>query len=142
VDGANVAAFGDDGLGGELAYLELGPLRFVFRFRLIAPNGGVLVPWEHGAAFFLCTVGGADLYQFRSGGDGLRYVRSNLRLIAGRVSATVALSAQVIAKEQLVVSRSLEAIRATASRGNKLRVPLVERSVIQDQQDVRVNPEL
>jgi hypothetical protein len=26
MDGADVRAFGDDGLGGELAHLELGPL--------------------------------------------------------------------------------------------------------------------
>ena len=36
----------------------------------------------------------------------------------------------------------LGAIGTTASRGNKLRVPLVERRIFQDKQDVAVNPEL
>jgi hypothetical protein len=59
MNGANVASFGDDGLGSELAHLELGPLRVVFRFRLVVPNRRVLVARQYRAAFFLSTVGGA-----------------------------------------------------------------------------------
>jgi hypothetical protein len=65
VDGANVAAFGDDGLGGELAHLELRALRLFFRLRLVVADGNVLVAGERGAAFLLYAVGGADLHELR-----------------------------------------------------------------------------
>ena len=65
-----------------------------------------------------------------------------LALIAGGVGAAVALPAEVIAKQQLVVACPLGAVGATASGGNKLRVPLVERRILQDEQDIGVNPEL
>src|SRR5690348_15687224 len=116
MDCADIATFSDDGVRGELAHLELGPLRVVLRFRLVVPNGGVLVPWQYSAAIFLCPVGGADLYQF-----GLcRHSRCDmglyLGLITGRVGTAVALLTEVIPKEQLVVSRSLRAFSATARR--------------------------
>ena len=53
VDATNVATLGDDGLGGELAHFEFGPLRLIFRLWLMVSNGGVLVAWEYRAAFFL-----------------------------------------------------------------------------------------
>jgi len=142
VDGANVRAFRDDGLGGELAHFELRPLRVVFRFRLVVPNRGVLVARQYRTAFFLSTVGRADLHQFRLRRYGLSDVSRDLRLIAVGVGASVALPAEVIAKQQLVMPRPLGAVGATSRRGNKLRIPLVERSILEDEQDVRVNPEL
>ena len=137
MDGANVAAFGDDGLGGELAHLELRPLGVVLRLRLVVPNRGVLVARQYRAAFFLCAVGGADLHQLRFRGDGLGDVRRDLGLIAGGVGAAVALPSEVIAKQQLVVACPLGAIGTTASGGDKLRVALVERRIFQDEQDIR-----
>ena len=140
MDGADVAAFGDDGLGGELAHLELGPLRLFLRLRLVVPNGGVLVARQDRAAFLLLAVGGADLHQLRFRGDGLGNVRVHLGLIAAWVGASVLLAE--VGKQQLVVSCPLGAVGATASGGDKLRVALVERSIFEDEQDVLLNPEL
>jgi hypothetical protein len=58
------------------------------------------------------------------------------------VGALVAMLAEVIAKQQLVVACPLGTIGATASGGNKLRVPLIERRVFQHQQDIGINPEM
>jgi len=65
-----------------------------------------------------------------------------LGLIASRVGALVALLAEVIPKQQFVVPRPLRAISATPSDGYKLRIPLVERRILEDEQDVRRNPEM
>jgi hypothetical protein len=43
MDGANIAAFGDDGLGGELASLVLRLLSLLLVLRLFILNGGVLL---------------------------------------------------------------------------------------------------
>jgi hypothetical protein len=43
MNGADIATLGDDGLGGELAFLELGALSVVLRLRAVIPNCGVLV---------------------------------------------------------------------------------------------------
>ena len=142
VEGANITALGDDGLGGELAHFELGPLGIVFRLWLVIPNGGVLVAGQYRAAFFLSTVGGADLHELRLRCYGLRDVSRNLRLIAIGVGASVALPSGVIAKQQFVVSCPFRAVGTTASSGNKLRVAFVERRIFQDQQNIAVNPEL
>ena len=40
------------------------------------------------------------------------------------------------------MSRPLGAIDTTAGGGNKLRVPFVEGRILEDEQDVRLNPEL
>ena len=48
---AQIATFGDDCVGGELAHLELRPLGLVLGLRFVVPNRGVLVPWEYRAAF-------------------------------------------------------------------------------------------
>jgi hypothetical protein len=45
---ALLIALRDDGFGGELAGLELGPLGLLFRRRLLGTNLGVLVAWESG----------------------------------------------------------------------------------------------
>src|SRR6185437_2953692 len=81
--GADIATFGDDGLGSELAHLELGPLRVFLGLWLVVPNRCVLVPWQDTASVLLCAVGGADLYQFRLRGDSRRYVGLYFGLIAG-----------------------------------------------------------
>ena len=99
VDRANVRAFGDDSLCGELAHLELGPLRIVSRFRVVVPNRGLLIARQYRTAFFLSTVGGADLNQLRLRRDSLGDVSRDLGLIAGRVGASVALPAEVVAKQ-------------------------------------------
>ena len=141
VDGADVAAFGDDGLGGELAHLELGPLRLVLRLRLLVPNGGVLVARQDGAAFLLLAVGRADLHKLRLRGDGLGDVRIDLGLIAGWVGAASCLprsspNSSLLCPVRLGQSTQLPAV------GDKLRVALVERRIFQDEQDVALNPEL
>jgi len=59
MDGADAAAFGDDGLGGILAHLELRLLRF-FLTGWIA-NLGVIVARHNGTTFFLRPVSSADL---------------------------------------------------------------------------------
>ena len=69
-------------------------------------------------------------------------MRRNLRSIAARIGAAVALSAEVIPEQQLVMACPLRAVGTTASSGNKLCVPLVERRILEDQQDVAINPEL
>ena len=43
VDGADIAALGNDGVRRELAHLELGALRLILGLRLLVPNCGVLV---------------------------------------------------------------------------------------------------
>jgi hypothetical protein len=85
--GANVAAFGDDGLGGELAYLELVPFRVIFGLRLFVPNRDVLIAWQYRATFFLSTVGRADLHQLGLRGDGLCDVGRDFRLTAVGIGA-------------------------------------------------------
>jgi hypothetical protein len=87
VDGADVRAFGDDGLGGVLAFLELGALGFIFGLRPLASNRGVLVARQHRATFLLSAESRADLYQLRFRGEALRDVRVYLQLIAGRGGA-------------------------------------------------------
>ena len=99
MNGAHVLAFGDDGLGRELAFLELGTLGLFLILRPVVSNGGVFVARQHRATFLLRSVGGADLHQRRFRSDGLGKVCGHLGLIAGRVGALVALSAQVVAKQ-------------------------------------------
>src|ERR1700680_4660606 len=75
---------------------------------------GVLVARKNGAAFLLSPIGGADLDKLRLGGNRLCHVRRKLRLIAGRIGASVALPAKVVAKQEIVVSGALRAVGATA----------------------------
>jgi len=87
------------------------------------------------------ALGGADLHKLRFGGNGLCHVCRNFRLVVLRINAPVALPAEVIAKQEFVVSGSLRAVGATARRGHKLRVALVKGRVFQDKQLVRFNLE-
>jgi hypothetical protein len=82
MDCADVAAFGDNGVGGKLAHLELGSLSLVVGLWLIVADGDVLVAWQYGTAFLLRSVGGADLHKVRFCGNGLCNVRRNLRFVA------------------------------------------------------------
>jgi hypothetical protein len=50
--------------------------------------------------------------------------------------------AKVIAEKQFVVPGALGAVGATARRGHKLRIALIEWRVFQNEQHVRLNPEL
>src|SRR5271156_5290209 len=59
--GAHVGAFGNDGLGGEFAHLELGPLGLFFGLGLLVSNCGVLVSWKHLTSLPRFAVSGADL---------------------------------------------------------------------------------
>jgi hypothetical protein len=60
--------FGDDGLGGVLAGLELRPFRLFGRLGFVLPNLNVLVASDDLAALRLPSVSGDDLYEFRLGG--------------------------------------------------------------------------
>jgi hypothetical protein len=85
---ANLAfliAFCDDGFAGELAGLELGPLRLILRGRLLGTNLGVLVAGESGVAFLLLAIRRTDLNQLRLRSDGFGDMPINLCLVAGRV---------------------------------------------------------
>jgi hypothetical protein len=80
-----LVALGDDGFAGEFAGLELGPLRLLFRGRLLGTNLGVLVARECGATFLLLAVGRTNLNQLRFRGNGFGNMRLDLRLITGGV---------------------------------------------------------
>jgi len=82
------------------------------------------------------------LHQFRLRGDSRGHVGLYFGLIAAGVRAAVPLLAKVIAKQQLVVAGTLGTLRATSSRRHELRIAFVEWRVFQNEQDVRVNPEL
>src|ERR1700709_2334250 len=56
VKSANIAALGDDGLRGELAYLKLGTLGLSLALRFLTSDVGVLVSRQNLAAFLLLTV--------------------------------------------------------------------------------------
>ena len=66
-------------------------------------------------------------------------MRVQLSRIAVRVGASVGVAAD-IRKEQFVVSGTLGAIDAIPGGGNKLRVPLVERRLFQEQENILLNP--
>ena len=75
VNGADVAAFGDDGVGGELAHLELRALGIFLLLGLVVADRGVLVARQNWTAFLLPAVCRADLHKVGLGGNGLRHVR-------------------------------------------------------------------
>ena len=72
--------------------------------------------------------------------DGLRNMRVHLGLIAAWVGASVLLAE--VREQELVVPGPLGAVHATPRCGHKLRVPLVERRMFEDEQDVLLNPRL
>ena len=133
-------AFGNDGLGGVTAGLVLRPLRLVLVLWLLLPDGDVLAARESGAALLRLGVGRADLHELGFVREGLGNVRIDLRLIAAWVGASVLLAE--VGKQQLVVSCPVGAVHAASRDGDEMRVPLVERSVFQDEQDVLLNPRL
>ena len=61
---------------------------------------------------------------------------------ADTLQGLVALLAEVVAEKQFVVAGALGAVGATARRGDKLHVALVEGRTFQDEQYIRLNPEL
>ena len=99
-----------------------------------------LLRGKSGAAFLLLGVGRADLHELGLCRNGLGNVRIHLRLIAAWVGASVLLAE--VRKQQLVVPCPLGAVHATSGNRHKMRVPLVERSVFEDEQDVLLNPRL
>jgi hypothetical protein len=56
VNGADVAALGDDGLRGELAYLVLWTLCLLLALWFLISDGGVLIARENLAAFLLLAI--------------------------------------------------------------------------------------
>ena len=134
MNGADVAAFGDDGVGGEPAHLELRALGIFLFCGLIVADRGVLVARQNWTAFFLSAVGRADLHKVGLGGYCLFNVRRKFGIETAGISAPVTLLSQVVAEKQLVVAGALRAVSATARRGYKLRVALIERRVFQDEQ--------
>ena len=109
---------------------------------LVVADRGVLVARQYRAAFLLSAVGRADLDKVGLGGNGLRHVRREFCVVAAGIGALVALLAEVVAEKQFVVAGALGAVGATARRGDKLRVALVEGRIFQDEQNIRLNPEL
>ena len=87
VDGTNIAAFGDDGVGGVLTHLELRTLGLLFGLRFLVPDGDVLVARENLAAFRRFAIRGTDLHQLRLRCDLLSDMRTDLGLIAVRIGA-------------------------------------------------------
>ena len=137
---ALLGAFGDDGLGGVLARLVFRPVALILALRFVLPDFDVLVARNDRAAFGGFTVGGADLYQLRLGGDGLLYVRVDLRRVAFRIAARIGLVGSDFGKEQRVVAGALGAIDAGTGLGHKLRVLFRERRGGKLQQNVVLNP--
>ena len=125
-----------------LAHFELRALRIFLLLGLVVADRGVLVARQNGAAFLLPAVCRADLHKVGLGGDGLRNVCREFCVVAAGIGALVALLAEVVAEKQFVVAGALGAVGATARRGDKLRVALVEWRVFQDEQYIRLNPEL
>jgi hypothetical protein len=140
VDFAFAIAIRDDGLGGELARLVLRPLRLFLVLRFLRRDGDVLATRHNGTSLLRLRVARADLNELGFGGDRVGYMRVHLRLIAGWVRASVLLAE--FRKEELVVSCAFGAVHTTPSDGDEMRVLLVERSILEDEQDVLLNPRL
>ncbi len=132
-------AFGHDGLGDELARLVLRPLRLCLVLGLVLLNRNVFVARENGTAFALLPLHRADLHELGFGGDGGGDVRLDLRLIAAWVGASVLLAK--VGKQELVMPGTVGAVHAATGDGDEMRVALVERSVFEKQEHVRLNPE-
>jgi len=84
---ALLAAFGDNGLGGVLARLELRPGRLFFRPGLLLPDFDILVARNGGAAFLLLAIARADLYQLRFRCDAPANIAFQFRRVAFWVRA-------------------------------------------------------
>ena len=71
--------------------------------------------------------------------NGLGNMGIDLRVIAVWVGASVL---SYVRKQELVMPRPLGAVHTAPRCRDKLRVPLIERSQFQDEEDVSLNPEL
>jgi hypothetical protein len=140
MDFALAVAVCDDGLGGELAHLVLRPLRLLLVLRLLRRDGNVLATRHDEATLLRLRIARADLHELWLGRNGVRYIRVHLGLIAAWVRASVQFAE--VGEQELVVSRPFRAVHATPRDGNQMRVPLVERSIFQDKQDVLLDPRL
>src|SRR6185312_7879470 len=138
-DFALVDAVRDDGFGGVFACFELRSDRLFFACGLLRPDFGVLVARQRRAAFLLLPVGRADLHELGFRRNGLGNMGIDLRVIAVWVGASVL---PYIRKQELVMPCPLGAVHATPRRWDKLRVPLVEGSEFEDEENVALNPEL
>lgn len=128
-----------DGFGGEFAGLKLRPFCLFLVLGLVLPDRDVLVARKNGTSLHCWPIRRADLHELGLGSDGDSDMRLHLHLIAARIGASVLFAE--IGKQQLVMPGALGAIDTASGRGNQLRVPLVERSLFQKQQHVRLNPE-
>src|SRR6185312_12384636 len=113
--------------------------RLFFACGLLRPDFGVLVARQRRAAFLLLTVCRADLHELGLRRNGLGNMGIDLRVVAVWVGASVL---PYVGKQELVMPRPLRALHATPRRWHKLCVPLVERRKFEDEQDIRLNPEL
>jgi len=136
---ALVDAVRHDGLGGVLARFELGPFRLFRRVGLLLANFDVLVARDGLLAFRLLLVSRADLDKFRLSGNLGFHVRVQFGGIAIRVGASIGIPAH-IGKEQFVVSGTLGALDAASGSGDKLRIAFVERRLLQEQENVMLDP--
>ena len=99
-----------------------------------------LLRGQSGAAFLLLAVGRTDLHELGFRRNGFGNMRIDLRVVAGRVGASVLLAD--VRKQELVMPCPFGAIHAASRCWHKLRVPLVEGSMFEDEEDVALNPEL
>ena len=143
--GANLSQFAlvdavrHDGFCGVFAGFELRAHRLFFGRGLLWPDFGVLVARQRRAAFLLLAVGRADLHELGFRRNGLGNMGIDLRVVAVWVGASVL---PYVRKQELVMPCPLGAVHATPRCRDKLRVPLVEGSEFEDEEDVALNPEL
>lgn len=76
--------------------------------------------------------------RFRLCGDGLFHECVHFGRVTVRIAAGVLMG---IGKEQLVLPGALRAFETTPGGRHKLRVPLVERCVFEEEQDIMLNPD-
>lgn len=102
---------------------------FSARISVYLLRGNVTLPSR------LLPIGCADLRELGTFRDGLGDVRRSLRLVAGWVCAGIELAPDV-RKQELVVSGALGAINTASRYWHKLRVTLVERRILECEDDV------
>src|SRR5258708_179278 len=134
VNGATDAALTNNSIRRELAHLKLGSLRLVLGLRLLVANGRVLISRQDFAAFLLSAVGRADLDELRLRDNLLGDVCPDLRLIAAWISASI-LPAEV-GKQEFVVACPLGAIDTTPGDGHEMRITLIERCILEQEQHI------
>jgi hypothetical protein len=87
LDFALADPIGDDGLGGELTRLVLGSPCLFLVLRFLRQDGNVLATRHDGTSLLRLRKTRADLHELGLGGDGIGYVRVQLRLITAWVGA-------------------------------------------------------